>query len=77
MLEALSGHLDEAEIAARHAIELQERAMSGTEGLLIVGAHSRLGACITCGATTIRPTSSIAVSWNSSRPAITRCASER
>ena len=43
MLEALSGHLDEAEIAARHAIELQERAMSGTEGLLIVGAHARLG----------------------------------
>ena len=43
MLEALSGNLDEAEIAARHAIELQERAMSGTEGLLIVGAHARLG----------------------------------
>ena len=43
MLEALSGHLDEAEVAARHAIELQERAMSGTEGLLIVGAHARLG----------------------------------
>jgi serine/threonine protein kinase/Tfp pilus assembly protein PilF len=43
MLEALSGHLDEAEVSARHAIELQERAMSGTEGLLIVGAHARLG----------------------------------
>ena len=43
MLEALSGNLDEAEVAARHAIELQERAMSGTEGLLIVGAHARLG----------------------------------
>ena len=43
MLEALSGHLDEAEAAARQAIELQERAMSGTEGLLIVGAHARLG----------------------------------
>jgi len=42
-LEALSGHLDEAEAAARQAIELQERAMSGTEGLLIVGAHARLG----------------------------------
>ena len=42
-LEALSGHLDEAETAAREAIELQERAMSGTEGLLIVGAHARLG----------------------------------
>jgi serine/threonine protein kinase/tetratricopeptide (TPR) repeat protein len=43
LLEALSGHLDEAEHAAREAIELQERAMSGTEGLLIVGAHARLG----------------------------------
>jgi len=43
MLEALSGNLDEAEASARHAIELQERAMSGTEGLLIVGAHARLG----------------------------------
>jgi len=43
MLEALSGNLDEAETSARHAIELQERAMSGTEGLLIVGAHARLG----------------------------------
>jgi tetratricopeptide (TPR) repeat protein len=43
MLEALSGNLDAAEASARHAIELQERAMSGTEGLLIVGAHTRLG----------------------------------
>jgi tetratricopeptide (TPR) repeat protein len=43
MLEALNGHLDDAETSARHAIELQERAMSGTEGLLIVGAHARLG----------------------------------
>jgi serine/threonine protein kinase/tetratricopeptide (TPR) repeat protein len=43
MLEALSGNLDAAEDSARQAIELQERAMSGTEGLLIVGAHSRLG----------------------------------
>ena len=43
MLEALSGNLDAAEESARHAIDLQERAMSGTEGLLIVGAHSRLG----------------------------------
>src|SRR5262245_55524846 len=42
-LEALSGHLAEAEDAARQAIELQERAISGTEGLLIVGAHARLG----------------------------------
>jgi tetratricopeptide (TPR) repeat protein len=37
------GHLDAAEADARRAIELQERAMSGTEGLLIVGAHARLG----------------------------------
>lgn len=43
MLEALSGELDAAEADARTAIELQERAMSGTEGLLIVGAHARLG----------------------------------
>ena len=42
-LEALNGNLDAAEESARHAIELQERAMSGTEGLLIVGAHARLG----------------------------------
>ena len=40
MLEALSGNLDAAETSARQAIELQERAMSGTEGLLIVGAHA-------------------------------------
>lgn len=43
MLEALSGNLDAAEASARQAIDLQERAMSGTEGLLIVGAHARLG----------------------------------
>jgi tetratricopeptide (TPR) repeat protein len=43
MLEALNGNLDAAETSARQAIELQERAMSGTEGLLIVGAHARLG----------------------------------
>jgi serine/threonine protein kinase/Tfp pilus assembly protein PilF len=42
-LEALNGDLDAAEQSARSAIELQERAMSGTEGLLIVGAHARLG----------------------------------
>jgi tetratricopeptide (TPR) repeat protein len=42
-LEALNGNLDAAEESARQAIELQERAMSGTEGLLIVGAHARLG----------------------------------
>lgn len=43
MLEALNGDRDAAEASARQAIELQERAMSGTQGLLIVGAHARLG----------------------------------
>jgi tetratricopeptide (TPR) repeat protein len=42
-LEALNGDLDAAELSARQAIELQERAISGTQGLLIVGAHGRLG----------------------------------
>ncbi|MGE3274133.1 MAG: protein kinase [Vicinamibacterales bacterium] len=42
-LDAMSGRLDEAERAARAAIVLQEQAMSGTQGVLVVGAHSRLG----------------------------------
>jgi serine/threonine protein kinase/tetratricopeptide (TPR) repeat protein len=42
-LQSLSGDLDAAEEAARTAIELQERAVSGMQGLLIVGAHARLG----------------------------------
>jgi serine/threonine protein kinase/Flp pilus assembly protein TadD len=42
-LQALLGDLDGAEASARQAIELQERAVSGTQGLLIVGAHARLG----------------------------------
>jgi serine/threonine protein kinase/Flp pilus assembly protein TadD len=42
-LESLAGDLDAAEASARNAIELQERAISGTQGLLIVGAHARLG----------------------------------
>jgi tetratricopeptide (TPR) repeat protein len=42
-LESLVGDLDAAEVSARQAIELQERAISGTQGLLIVGAHARLG----------------------------------
>lgn len=42
-LESLSGDLAAAERSARQAIELQERAISGTQGLLIVGAHARLG----------------------------------
>ena len=42
-LESIAGDLDGAEASARQAIELQERAISGTQGLLIVGAHARLG----------------------------------
>jgi serine/threonine protein kinase/tetratricopeptide (TPR) repeat protein len=42
-LQALLGDLDGADASARQAIELQERAMSGAQGLLIVGAHARLG----------------------------------
>jgi tetratricopeptide (TPR) repeat protein len=43
LLEALQGDLDGAERSARQAIDLQERAISGTQGLRIVGAHARLG----------------------------------
>ena len=43
LLEVLAGDLDEAEASARQAVELQEQAISGTQGLLIVGAHARLG----------------------------------
>lgn len=42
-LYAMSGALDKGEAAARAAIALQEQAMSGTQGLLVVGAHARLG----------------------------------
>src|SRR5262245_16427142 len=42
-LESLNGELDAAAESAKNAIALQERAISGTEGLLIVGAHTRLG----------------------------------
>jgi tetratricopeptide (TPR) repeat protein len=42
-LESLTGDLAAAEVSARDAIELQERAISGTQGLVIVGAHARLG----------------------------------
>jgi serine/threonine protein kinase/tetratricopeptide (TPR) repeat protein len=42
-LQSLLGDLDGAGESARQAIELQERAISGTQGLLIVGAHARLG----------------------------------
>lgn len=42
-LYAMSGSLENAERAARASIALQEQAMSGTQGILVVGAHSRLG----------------------------------
>jgi serine/threonine protein kinase/tetratricopeptide (TPR) repeat protein len=42
-IEALNGDLDAAETSARHALELQVQAVSGTQGLLIVGANTRLG----------------------------------
>jgi tetratricopeptide (TPR) repeat protein/predicted Ser/Thr protein kinase len=43
LLHALRGETRLAEAAARRAIDLQERFVSGTEGLQIVGAHLRLG----------------------------------
>ena len=38
-----SGDYQRAEAAARRAIELQEQYISGEEGFLVVGAHTRLG----------------------------------
>jgi tetratricopeptide (TPR) repeat protein len=43
LLYALRGDLTLAEAAGRNAVELQERAMSGTEGLQVVGGHVRVG----------------------------------
>ncbi len=43
LLYAMSRRLDDAEQSAKAAVALQERAMSGTQGLLVVGAHARLG----------------------------------
>jgi len=43
LLHSLRGELDDAEREARAAVVLQEQAMSGTQGLLMVGARSRLG----------------------------------
>jgi len=43
LLYALSGRVDEAENAARRAIDLQEQYISGNEGMQVVGAHARLG----------------------------------
>ncbi len=43
LLYALRGELDQAESACRRAIDLQERFVSGREGLQIVGAYTRMG----------------------------------
>ncbi len=43
LLQALSGDLDDAERSARTAVDLQQKAMSGSQGLIVVGAHTRLG----------------------------------
>jgi tetratricopeptide (TPR) repeat protein len=43
LLHALGGDFAAAEETARQAVALQEKAMSGTQGLLVVGAHARLG----------------------------------
>jgi len=43
LLSALSGDLDAAERYATEAVDLQQRAMSGTQGLIVIGAHTRLG----------------------------------
>ncbi|MEK6410425.1 MAG: protein kinase [Acidobacteriota bacterium] len=44
-LHTLVGNYSRAEAAAKHAIELQEKFISGKEGLQVVGAHTRLGYC--------------------------------
>lgn len=44
-LHTLIGNYTRAEAAAEHAIELQEKYISGKEGLQVVGAHTRLGYC--------------------------------
>jgi serine/threonine protein kinase/tetratricopeptide (TPR) repeat protein len=44
-LHTLLGNYSRAETAAKHAIELQEKFISGKEGLQVVGAHTRLGYC--------------------------------
>ena len=42
-LHTLKGDYDRAEEACRRAIDLQEKYMSGKEGLKIIGGHTRLG----------------------------------
>ncbi|MEW6127008.1 MAG: protein kinase [Acidobacteriota bacterium] len=43
LLYAIQGDYHSAEVTARQAVELQEKFMSGKEGLQVVGAHGRLG----------------------------------
>jgi tetratricopeptide (TPR) repeat protein len=43
LLQALNGDLGAAERNAKAAVELQQKAMSGAQGLIVVGAHTRLG----------------------------------
>ena len=43
LLYTLRGHYAQAETLAREAIRLQDQVMSGATGLIVVGAHSRLG----------------------------------
>jgi tetratricopeptide (TPR) repeat protein len=42
-LYTIRGRYDRAEAVSKQAIELQERFISGREGLQVVGAHTRLG----------------------------------
>ena len=44
-LHTIVGNYSRAESAAKNAIELQEKYISGKEGLQVVGAHTRLGYC--------------------------------
>ncbi len=44
-LHTLIGNYTRAEAAAKYAIQLQEKFISGKEGLQVVGAHTRLGYC--------------------------------
>jgi tetratricopeptide (TPR) repeat protein len=42
-LYVINGNYDRAEQTAKQAVSLQERHISGTEGLQVIGAHTRLG----------------------------------
>jgi non-specific serine/threonine protein kinase len=44
-LHTILGNYQRAEAVAKRAIDLQERYISGQEGLQVVGAHTRLGYC--------------------------------